>query len=136
MIFILLRILCIYKLEVSKIPKFYELLNQRNKLQKQIKVLKFFHKQKVKRLDKKINKLKEKIREIQKEDHYFKKFVEASEKAEDLRHRNWLLKNILRRFRPLVLSNETIKTLEKKAKEDHLKEFHFYNLKWGDDLLK
>jgi len=109
---------------------FYELLNQRNKLQKRITQLKNQFSQERKSLNKRITRLENKIELIQQQNHYYEKYKTLLEENDDLKHEKWLLKYMLEQFRHLVISNETLETLKKKAEDKHLEKFGEFKLKW------
>jgi hypothetical protein len=105
---------------------YYEVLNQRNRLQKQLNNLKEQHKQK-------INKLYERIEQLQDQNHYYKKYIRAKREKERLYHEKWILTEMLKQFKSIIINNETIQTLLTKAEKHHEQKFGF-NKEWRIEI--
>jgi hypothetical protein len=105
---------------------YYEILNQRNKLQKQLKNVKQQYKQK-------INKLYNRIEQLQDQNHYYKKYKKMKAEKERLYHEKWILTEMLKQFKAIIINNETIETLQVKAEKHHEQKFGF-NKQWRIEI--
>jgi len=113
---------------------YYQLLHQRNVLKKQLHLLKNRHQFELSKLEKKIRKLQQIIKNLQDENHYFQKYKGEKKKNFNLIHEKWILTSILKQFKHIAISNETIETLKEKAKETHLKQYGFYDESWRIEI--
>lgn len=105
---------------------YYEVLNQRNRLQKELNTLKKQHKQTIKQLY-------HKIQQFQDQNHYFNQYKKMKEEKERLYHEKWILIEMLKQFKAIIINNETIETLQIKAEKHHEQVFGF-NKEWRIEI--